>query len=117
MTLNAIAEELAEEQPGSNLVIAKLADLLFMVSPRVSGYGPSQFHRLDARHHGPSCGRAISCMHAAPERRWTLQAEGSRLFESRRAAIQRSGRPGLLAIDRVAHARRRRSAARWNRQH
>jgi len=30
MTLNAIAEELAEEQPGSNLVIAKLADLLFI---------------------------------------------------------------------------------------
>jgi cupin len=34
MTLNAIGEELAEEQPGSNLVIAKLADLLFMQSVR-----------------------------------------------------------------------------------
>jgi hypothetical protein len=35
VTLNAIAEELAEEQPGSNLVIAKLADLLFMQCVRI----------------------------------------------------------------------------------
>jgi hypothetical protein len=57
VTLNAIAEELAEEQPGSNLVIAKLADPLFMQCVRrVSGYGPSQFRRLDAWHYGPSCG-------------------------------------------------------------
>jgi hypothetical protein len=34
MTVNAIAEELAAEQPGSNLVIAKLADLLFMQALR-----------------------------------------------------------------------------------
>ena len=75
MTLSAIAEELAEEQPGSHLVIAKLADLLFMQSLRA-------FLATDHQNSvgwmrgimNPLVGRAISCMHAAPERRWTLQA-------------------------------------------
>jgi hypothetical protein len=70
---------------------------LYAVSPRVSGYGPSQFRRLDAWHHGPSC-RACHLLHA----RCTgtpLDIENTcprgRLFESRfRAAIQRSGRTG-----------------------
>jgi len=73
MTLNAIAEELAEEQPGSNLVIAKLADLLFIsLSARIwlrTFYSIGWMRGIM----DPLVGRAISCMHAAPERRWTLQ--------------------------------------------
>ena len=88
--LNAIAEELAEEQPGSNLVIAKLADLLFMQSLRA--YLATDLHNSVGWMRGimdPVVGRAISCMHAAPERRWTLQALAEEASCSRAVFAQR----------------------------
>jgi len=95
MTLNAITEELAEEQPGSNLVIAKLADLLFMQAVRahLATDDPNS-----AGNHSvgwlrgirdPVVGRAISCMHAAPERRWTLQTLAAEVGCSRAVFAQR----------------------------
>jgi len=96
MTLNAIAEELAEEQPGSNLVIAKLADLLFMQSLRA--YLATDLHIPSMRGiMDPLVGRISACI--APERRWTLQALAEEAGCSRAvcAAIQRSGRPGALS--------------------
>lgn len=90
MTLNAIAEELAEEQPGANLVIAKLADLLFMQSLRA--YLAMGSHNSVGWMRGimdPLVGRAISCMHAAPERRWTLQALAEEAGCSRAVFAQR----------------------------
>jgi hypothetical protein len=63
-------EELAEEQPGPHLVIAKLADLLFMQSLRAflaTDHQNSVGWMRDIMN--PLVGRAISCMHAAPERR------------------------------------------------
>jgi len=90
MTLNAIAEELAEEQPGSNMAIAKLADLLFMQSLRA--YLATDLHNSVGWMRGimdPLVGRAISCMHAAPERRWTLQALAQEVGCSRAVFAQR----------------------------
>jgi AraC-like DNA-binding protein len=90
MTLNAIAEELAEERPGSNLVIAKLADLLFMQSLRA--YLATGLHNSVGWMRGimdPLVGRAISSMHAAPERRWTLQSLADEAGCSRAVLAQR----------------------------
>jgi len=95
MTLNAIADELAEEQPGSNLVIAKLADLLFMQSLRA--YLATDNHNSVGHNsvgwlrgiRDPLVGRAISCMHAAPERRWTLQSLAAESGSSRAVFAQR----------------------------
>jgi len=90
MTLNAIAEELAEEQPGSNLVIAKLADLLFMQALRA--YLATDLQNSVGWMRGimdPLVGRAISCMHAAPERRWTLQGLAEEVGCSRAVFAQR----------------------------
>jgi Cupin len=61
MTLNAISVELAEEQPGSHLVIAKLADLLFMQSLRA--FLATDHHNSVGWMRGimdPLVGRAIS---------------------------------------------------------
>ncbi|MBD2067188.1 AraC family transcriptional regulator [Leptolyngbya sp. FACHB-671] len=88
--LNVIAEELAQEQPGSNLVVAKLADLLFMQSLRT--YLATDLHKSVGWMRGimdPLVGRAISCMHAAPERRWTLQALAQEAGCSRAVFAQR----------------------------
>lgn len=79
MAMNAIAAELTEQHPGSNLVIAKLAELLFVQSLRA--YLASDDHNSNGHNsvgwlrgvRDPLVGRAISCMHAAPQRRWTLQ--------------------------------------------
>jgi AraC-like DNA-binding protein len=90
MTINAIAEELTEEQPGSHLVIAKLADLLFMQSLRA--YLATDLHHSVGWMRGimdPHVGRAISCMHAAPERHWTLQALAQEAGYSRAVFAQR----------------------------
>jgi AraC-like DNA-binding protein len=90
MTLNAIAEELAEGQPGSNMVIAKLADLLFMQALRA--YLATDHHNSVGWMRGimdPLVGRAISSMHAAPERRWTLQALAQEVGCSRAVFAQR----------------------------
>lgn len=88
--LNAIAEELAEKQPGSNLAIAKLADLLFMQSLRV--YLATDLHNSVGWMRGimdPLVGRALSCIHAAPERHWTLQALAKEAGCSRAVFAQR----------------------------
>jgi AraC-like DNA-binding protein len=90
VTLNAIAEELAEEQPGSNLVIAKLADLLFMQCVRA--YLATDHRNSVGWMRGimdPLVRRAISSMHAAPERRWTLQALAEEIGCSRAVFAQR----------------------------
>jgi AraC-like DNA-binding protein len=90
MTLNAIAQELAEEQPGSNLVMAKLADLLFVQSLRA--YLATDVNNSVGWMRGikdPLVGRAISCMHARPERRWTLQALAAEVGSSRAVFAQR----------------------------
>ncbi len=90
MTLNAISVELAEEQPGSHLVIAKLADLLFMQSLRA--FLATDHHNSVGWMRGimdPLVGRAISSMHAAPERRWTLQALAEEVGCSRAVFAQR----------------------------
>jgi AraC-like DNA-binding protein len=95
-----IAEELAEEKPGSNLVIAKLADLLFMQS--LGAYLATDHHH-SAGHHSVGhhsvgwmrgirdtlVGHAISVMHAAPDRRWTLQALTQEVGCSRAVFAQR----------------------------
>jgi hypothetical protein len=124
MTLNAILEELVEQQPGSNLVIAKLADLLFMQSLRA--YLATDLHNSVGNHsigwlrgiRDPLVGRAISRMHAAPERRWTLQslaeewrmhvaagllldgADNIRTVASRVATDQKQPSPSLQALGR-----------------
>jgi len=88
--LNAIAAELADEQPGSNLVIAKLADLLFVQSLRA--YLATDLHNTVGWMRGimdPLVGRAISCMHAAPERRWTVQSLADEARCSRAVFAQR----------------------------
>jgi len=93
---------------------------LCAVSARVSGDGPAQHRRLDARHHGPAC-RACHLVHArgagTPLDRAIACRRGP-LFESRLcAALQCPGRPGTASLsDRMAHARRRWTAARWRRQ-
>jgi AraC-like DNA-binding protein len=100
MTQNAIVEELAGEQPGSNLVIAKLADLLFVQALRA--YLATDVHNSVGHHsighhsvgwlrgiRDPLVGRAISCMHAAPQRRWTLQTLAEEAGCSRAVFAQR----------------------------
>jgi|GEM_PF-6912459 len=95
MTLNAISEELVEQQPASNLVIAKLANLLFMQSLR--GYLATDRHNSVGNHsigwlrgiRDPLVGRAISCMHPAPERRWTLHSLAEEVGSSRAVFAQR----------------------------
>jgi AraC-like DNA-binding protein len=90
MTLNAIAEELAGEQPGSNLVTAKLADLLFMQSLRA--YLATDHRNSVGWLRGirdPLVGRAISRIHAAPERRWTLKTLAVEVGCSRAVLAQR----------------------------
>jgi len=97
MTLNAIAEELAEEQPGSNLVIAKLADLLFIKSLRA--YLATDLHSIGwMRGIMDLLWRAISRMHAAPERRWTLQALAEEAGCSRAVFAQRFSALGQGAL-------------------
>jgi AraC-like DNA-binding protein len=88
--LKTTVKAIAEEQPGSNLVIAKLADLLFMQSVRA--YLATEHHSSVGWMRGimdPLVGRAISCMHAAPERRWTLQALAAEVGCSRAVFAQR----------------------------
>jgi AraC-like DNA-binding protein len=105
LTLEAIANELAQDQPGSPLVIAKLADLLFMQSVRA--YLAAENHHANGRNSNghnsygehsagwlrgirdPLVGRAISCMHAAPQRRWTLQTLAAEAGCSRAVFAQR----------------------------
>ncbi len=90
MPLNAITEELAQEQPGSNLVIAKLADLLFVQALRA--HLAMDLHNSVGWMRGimdPLVGRAISGMHAAPERQWTLQALAQEAGCSRAVFAQR----------------------------
>jgi hypothetical protein len=95
MTLNAISKELVEQQPGSNLVIAKLANLLFMQSLRA--YLATDLHNSVGIHsigwlrgtRDPLVGRAISRMHAAPERRWTLHSLAEDVGSSRAVFAQR----------------------------
>ena len=112
MTLNAIAEELTEEQPGSNLVIAKLADLLFMqalraylATDRNDSAGPMRGWLRGIM--DPLVGRAISCMHAAPERRWTLQTLAAQagcsraVFAQRFSALVGQGALGYLTAWRM----------------
>jgi AraC-like DNA-binding protein len=112
MTLNAIAEELADEQPGSSLVIAKLADLLFMQSLRA-------YLATDLSHNGhpsagwlrgikdPLVGRAISSMHARPEQRWTVQSLAAEsgcsraVFAERFSALVGQGAVGYLTAWRM----------------
>ncbi|WP_193199834.1 AraC family transcriptional regulator [Nostoc sp. MG11] len=87
---NAIAEELAEGQPGSNLVVTKLTDLLFMQALRT--YLATDLHNSVGWMRGimdPLVGRAIGCMHAAPERRWTLQMLAEEVGCSRAVFAQR----------------------------
>jgi hypothetical protein len=89
-TLKAIKEELEEEQPGSNLVIAKLVELLFVQSVRT--HLAAENHTSVGWMRGimdPLVGRAISCMHAAPERRWTLQSLAAEVGCSRAVFAQR----------------------------
>jgi len=93
MTLRAIAEELEEGQPGSNVAIAKLANLLFMQALRaylstdapVGQPSPGWLRGIM----DPVVGRAISCMHTAPERRWTVQTLAQEAGCSRAAFAQR----------------------------
>jgi AraC-like DNA-binding protein len=95
LTMNAIADELAEEQPGSNLVIAKLTDLLFMQSLRAH-LATHQHNSIGHNSAGwmrgikdPLVGRAISCIHAEPQRRWTLQVLAQEAGCSRAVFAQR----------------------------
>jgi AraC-like DNA-binding protein len=90
MTTNAIAEELVEGQPGSDLVIAKLADLLFMQALRAYlAMGPDTSAGWMRGIMDPLIGRAISSMHAAPERHWTLKTLAEEVGSSRAVFAQR----------------------------
>ncbi len=106
--LNAIREELAEDLPGSNMVIAKLVELLFMQAVRA---------HLAADHDNstgwmrgikdPVVGGAISRMHAAPARRWTLKALAAEVgcsravFAERFSALVGQGAIGYLTAWRM----------------
>ena len=79
-----IEEELAKDELASNLAIAKLADLLFMQALRnYLSSGPSESLGWVRGMTDPRIGRAISAMHSAPERRWTVQALAAEVGSSR----------------------------------
>jgi len=77
-------------------VITKLADLLFIMQS-LRAYLAAGDHNSVGNHSigwlrgikDPLVGRAISCMHAAPERRWTLQALAEEVDSSRAVFAQR----------------------------
>jgi len=88
--IDAIRTELACEQPGSNLMIAKFTDLLFLQTLRA--YLATDLENTTGWIRGmmdPMVGRAISRLHAAPERRWTLQELAQEAGSSRSVFAQR----------------------------
>jgi AraC-like DNA-binding protein len=87
---NAIAEELSEGHPGSNLVIVRLVDLLFMQALRK--YLATDLDTAVGWIRGirdPLVGQAISCMHAAPEHPWTVRSLAQEVGCSRAVFAQR----------------------------
>lgn len=90
MTLKALNAELSAEQPGSNVVVSKMSDLLFAQALRAY---------LTQDHGAPvgwirgitdsMVGQALAQIHSAPERHWTLQSLAVAVGSSRAVFAQR----------------------------
>lgn len=91
--LNAVREELEQERPGADMVVARLVDLLFMQAVRsfLAAETDGTIHANGGERAAswlrgvsdPVVGRAISAMHAAPDRGWTLESLAAEVGTSR----------------------------------
>ena len=87
---HAIIAELGEQRPGGNILIARLADLLFIQAIR--DYLTSGDEKSAGWMRGitdPMVGQAISLMHAKPGRTWTLQNLAAQVGSSRAVFAKR----------------------------
>jgi AraC-like DNA-binding protein len=89
-TLKFIACEAASGRPGAQTVISRLADVLFIQIVRghlssLSDESPGWLRALSE----PQIGSALSLVHQAPERNWTVASLASRVGMSRSAFASR----------------------------
>lgn len=85
-TSRYIAKEAAESRPGGETVITRLADILVIQALRVwLDTAPEAQQGWPAALRDPHIGKALSMMHRAPERAWTVEALASQVALSRSA--------------------------------
>lgn len=75
-TLNMLASEIAEREPGSDLVVNRLADVLFIECIRVHFGSPSGGCKRGALHaiFDPQIGIALNAIHQRPDAPWTVES-------------------------------------------
>ena len=90
MTLRHMIHEADDGKPGSSTMLSRLAELLFVeVLRRYAQQRPPGHTGWLAGVGDPEVGRALGCLHAEPQRNWTVDELARSVALSRSALAQR----------------------------
>jgi len=113
-TLQFLAAELAQDQPGSAVIVDRLADVLFVQALRTRIHAPSpEGHPSWLRALAdPQIGTALQLMHAEPGRAWTVPDLARQVSMSRSAFAARfRALVGATPLDHLTQWRMVRAAS------
>jgi len=107
-----IAAEVREARPGSDAVVQRLSEVMFIQAVRAWAEGPSPEAGLMAALADPGLGRALAALHQEPQRPWGLESLAREARLSRTVFAERFRKAaGLSPMQYVAFWRVQKSRA------